>query len=580
MIRWFAKGTSSPRVSAVETNNPKGRVGAKDARLRSARLHGTARRVAVAALAASAVFAGLAAVPQVALAEQATTSIYRLYNPYSGEHLFTTNEEEYEYLPTLGWTAEEVAWEAPTEGTAVYRLYNPYSGDHHYTTDEAEYDYLATLGWNQEDVAFYSADAAEDDAEPVYRLYNPWLTVGTHLFTTDAAEQANLVSLGWDDESVAFYGLAAQPTSDVPTWDELADTFALNVETEGLSADELLAKGKAYEQGNGVPQWYSMAMAYYEAARDAGSTEAGEAIETLNAFKAEVQAEGDQGRMFTFFRNAVTETQKVDTDYQKVYAIYYDDSFFFQDPENRGLLAMGDLLLNGNGVEQDIQKAMKVYQYCAKVLHKGNAYTSLGLVYDTSQPQVEGYAKSDETALAYYLLSGEGDGADGFEPDFKGPRRAADILDRGYTKDDGTVVAPDYLKAEQYYLLATTVSKRSVDVTAYYKLGTYYEEGRYDVDGNVIVAQDYAKAAECYLKVVNDKSVHATQLGVPQTYLSLARFYENGTGVEQDLATAKDYYVKARDAALANMTNSELAGYDAAKAVYDEATAALERLNA
>lgn len=402
---------------------------------------------------------------------------------------------------------------------------------------------------------------------------------GSQAASDNAATESTTEEVVADEATVADEAAASEiPT---PTWEELSGTFALSIDTEGLSADELYALGQQYENGDeaaGIVQWYAKAYAYYTAAKEAGSADAESGLARLDDLKAEWQqvsanAEDDQADpIFQFFRTGVTESQNAEANYEKIYAIYYDDTFFFEDAASRGLLAMGDLLIEGKGVEQDIAKGVSVYKYCADVLGKGNAYTSLGLIYDTTQGEVEGFAKSDETALNYYLLSCQ-EKRDGYEPDFKGPRRAADIYDRGYVMDDGTEVAPDYVTAEKYYLLATTISERSADVTAYYKLATYYEEGREGVE------QDYAKAVDCYLKVVNDKSVHATQLGVPQTYLSLARFYESGNGVEQDLEQAKAYYQQAKDAAEENMVNEELAGYDAAKAVFDEASEALDRLS-
>lgn len=135
----------------------------------------------------------------------ATVPMYRLYNRWSGEHLFTTDYSEYSYLGSIGWTQEGVAWNAPASGgTPVWRLYNPYSGDHLYTGSASEYAYLGSIGWRQEGESFRSADASSGGA-PIYRLYNRWLTAGTHLFTTDASEYSYLGTLGWSQEGEAFY---------------------------------------------------------------------------------------------------------------------------------------------------------------------------------------------------------------------------------------------------------------------------------------------------------------------------------------------------------------------------------------
>lgn len=41
----------------------------------------------------------------------------------------------------------------------VYRLYNPYTGEHLYTMDENEIVTLVQLGWEYEGIAFYAYDA-------------------------------------------------------------------------------------------------------------------------------------------------------------------------------------------------------------------------------------------------------------------------------------------------------------------------------------------------------------------------------------------------------------------------------------
>ncbi|MDY5271537.1 S8 family serine peptidase [Tractidigestivibacter sp.] len=134
-----------------------------------------------------------------------TVPMYRLYNKWSGEHLFTTSYSEYSHLASIGWTQENIAWHAPASGgTPVWRLYNPYSGDHLYTADPTEYSRLGKIGWRQEGESFRSADPSSGGA-PIFRLYNPWLTAGTHLFTTSYSEYSGLGSIGWRQEGTAFY---------------------------------------------------------------------------------------------------------------------------------------------------------------------------------------------------------------------------------------------------------------------------------------------------------------------------------------------------------------------------------------
>lgn len=78
-------------------------------------------------------------------------TMYRVYNRYSGEHLFTPDASERDRLVGLGWSDEGVGWYAPERSdTKVYRMYNPYSGDHLYTTDASERDQMVRDGWKYE----------------------------------------------------------------------------------------------------------------------------------------------------------------------------------------------------------------------------------------------------------------------------------------------------------------------------------------------------------------------------------------------------------------------------------------------
>ena len=126
--------------------------------------------------------------------------LWRLYNPYSGQHLYTMSNEERNELVYYGWEFEGTAWHVPTSSQdgAVYRLYNPYNGDHHYTMNYDEYVNLSTIGWRQENIAWYSDTSGS--GVPVYRLYNPFEEVGTHHYTLSSAERAQMIANGWRDE--------------------------------------------------------------------------------------------------------------------------------------------------------------------------------------------------------------------------------------------------------------------------------------------------------------------------------------------------------------------------------------------
>lgn len=159
-----------------------------------------------------------------ATAASQTTSgqnLYRLYNPYDGEHLFTTSLDEAISLMPYGWSYEGVAWVSPTSGDAVYRLYNPYNGEHLFTLDSNERDHLDSIGWIYEGVGWYSSSDIEG-AREVYRLFNPYETVGTHHYTTDSSECSNLTKLGWKDEGTAFWATSLPAISVTPRWVSLS----------------------------------------------------------------------------------------------------------------------------------------------------------------------------------------------------------------------------------------------------------------------------------------------------------------------------------------------------------------------
>ena len=80
-------------------------------------------------------------------------SMYRLYNPNSGEHFYTSDGGEKTNLVNLGWRDEGIGWIAPAiSDSPVYRLYNENSGDHHYTLDMKEKNFLVGEGWKYEGV--------------------------------------------------------------------------------------------------------------------------------------------------------------------------------------------------------------------------------------------------------------------------------------------------------------------------------------------------------------------------------------------------------------------------------------------
>lgn len=126
--------------------------------------------------------------------------VFRLYNPYNGQHLYTQSQNERSYLSGLGWRDEGTAFVAGADGDRVYRLFNPYNGQHLLTSDLNEAQHLWDAMWDFEGVAFRSGGKV-----PVWRLYNE--STQEHLYTTSNYEHAVTTVAGWKQEGVAFWAV-------------------------------------------------------------------------------------------------------------------------------------------------------------------------------------------------------------------------------------------------------------------------------------------------------------------------------------------------------------------------------------
>lgn len=161
--------------------------------------------------------------------------MYRLYNPNSGEHFYTSSINERDTLVSYGWEYEHLGWIASKNGKPVYRIYNPNAGDHHYTLDENERFTLIRLGWIDEEIGWYSSN---DKSQPVYRAYNPNALAGSHHFTTDRSEIQNLVSYGWSDEEIAWYGTDSDLKSlNLPKVPYINEDYCFN--ENGVKLDDI-----------------------------------------------------------------------------------------------------------------------------------------------------------------------------------------------------------------------------------------------------------------------------------------------------------------------------------------------------
>ena len=140
-------------------------------------------------------------------AENELTAMYRLYNPYTHEHLFTTDAAEKDNLVTLGWRFEGAVGKVYMHGEkgGVYRLYNPNSGEHHYTMKEDEVAARVKDGWKNEGVKFFSVLDADKQTVGMVSMYNPYEKKFYHHYTSDPDEIAKMVKAGWIKEEIKWY---------------------------------------------------------------------------------------------------------------------------------------------------------------------------------------------------------------------------------------------------------------------------------------------------------------------------------------------------------------------------------------
>ena len=177
-------------------------------------------------------------------------NVYRLFNQWTTEHLYTRDLHEAQGLMRLGWSWEGVSWVTPSAGTSVYRLYNKWSGDHLYTTKRSEYDGLVKRGWTGEDVQFYGE--APKNGVSIYRLFNKYVTTGTHLLTSSTSEVKACVGNGWRDEGTAWYAAKHDPFSIAGFWVECVDGRRLWVDaTCALASSRIVDPTTSRDRGAG-----------------------------------------------------------------------------------------------------------------------------------------------------------------------------------------------------------------------------------------------------------------------------------------------------------------------------------------
>ena len=193
--------------------------------------------------------------------------VYRLYNPTTTEHLYTTDGNEVRVLSTSrGWNFEGTSFYEPLDGIQVERLFNPSWGTHHYTEDQHEISVITTQqGWQLDGSSTWFTSGGDIG---IHRLWNA--TLGQHLYTTDEHEVSVLEANDWTEETTSVKCLAVgviggtySPSSatvsmryDGSAWQLYSDYHTVTFDSQGgnLTETQLIAYGKCVESPGIIPK--------------------------------------------------------------------------------------------------------------------------------------------------------------------------------------------------------------------------------------------------------------------------------------------------------------------------------------
>ena len=142
------------------------------------------------------------------------TFVYRLYQPETGKHIFTTSQTEIDLLTgseIMPFVNEGVAYQVDSAATQdLYRFYNPVTGKHLYSANTSERDSLISrsdASYIYEGVAYkvYASTSPPSSATSVVRYFDP--SSGSHFYTSNTEEQSILqvTHPHWIKEGIAWY---------------------------------------------------------------------------------------------------------------------------------------------------------------------------------------------------------------------------------------------------------------------------------------------------------------------------------------------------------------------------------------
>ncbi|KAI8887598.1 HCP-like protein [Backusella circina FSU 941] len=206
---------------------------------------------------------------------------------------------------------------------------------------------------------------------------------------------------------------------------------------------------------------------------------------------------------------------------------------------------LGELYLNGDGVEKNEQTAFDYFKIAADQGHV-NAQYKLGFIYDNGLGLDQDYvtaiawykkAASQNHITANYRLGRMHFLGEGVEQDndlvFEYFKVAAELGDAesqyelGLCYKMGYGVDESYDQVIPWHLKAADQGSNTSYVLR--DIGLFYEHGD-------VFEQDYGKALDYYLQSADHKNIGA--------YLNIAQLYYFGLGVEQDLRTCLEWLSK------------------------------------
>ncbi|MEM8722594.1 MAG: hypothetical protein AAGE84_25445 [Cyanobacteria bacterium P01_G01_bin.39] len=144
------------------------------------------------------------------------TTVFRFFDPTAGGHFYTVDEDEKDFVRDNldnylfeGATYQAVSTITDDGAEEVYRLFNPSTGVHLYTTNEVERDFIIDNldNFDYEGAKFYAYDSQVEGSLPVYRFYEP--TLGVHFYTPSEVEKDNVIDNldNYNFEGVAYYAM-------------------------------------------------------------------------------------------------------------------------------------------------------------------------------------------------------------------------------------------------------------------------------------------------------------------------------------------------------------------------------------